>query len=145
MKLRYASEKDIPQIAELMNELGYQTDAEIIKGRLVKIRQRNGRVIVAVDTNGEVVGCVHAFIDLRLAEGEIGEIVSLVVKKELRGKGIGTKLLHKSRQWIQESGCEKVRIRANTVREDAHQFYIDQDFEEIKMQKIFQAEFDSGK
>lgn len=145
MNVRYASEKDIPHIAELMNELGYQTDAEIIKVRLNKIRQRNGRVIVAVDTNGDVVGCVHAFIDLRLAEGEIGEIVSLVVKQALRGKGIGTKLLHKATQWISETGCKKVRVRANAVREDAHQFYKEQGFEKIKTQKIFQAAFDSEK
>lgn len=138
MKLRHASEKDVPHIAELMNELGYQTDAEIIKDRLEKIRQRNGCVIVAEDENEKVIGCVHAFTDLRLAEGEIGEIVSLVVKKELRGKGIGTKLLLKATQWISETGCKKVRIRANTIREDAHQFYKEQGFVELKSQRIFQ-------
>lgn len=138
MKLRYASEKDSPYIAQLMSELGYKTDDKIIGDRLAQIKQRNGRVIVAVDENGDVVGCVHAFIDLRLAEGEIGEIVSLVVKKELRGKGIGTKLLNKARVWIQETGCKKIRIRANAVREEAHQFYKEQGFEEVKSQKIFQ-------
>lgn len=138
MELRYASEKDSPFIAQLMNELGYETDVELIKNRLEKIRQRNGRVIVAVDENGDIVGCVHVFIDLRLAEGEMGEIVSLVVKKELRGKGTGTKLLNKARGWVQDAGCKKIRIRANAIREEAHQFYKEQGFEEVKSQKIFQ-------
>lgn len=143
MELRFASEKDVPDITELMKELGYPTDTESIKNRLDNIKQRNGRVIVAVDESGEVAGCVHAFIDLRLAEGEIGEIVSLVVKKEFRGKGIGTRLLNNAKLWIQQSGCEKIRIRANAVRKEAHQFYKEQGFEEVKSQKIFQINHSS--
>lgn len=138
MKIRYASEKDIPAIVQLMKELGYPVDEELIEDRLVKIRQRNGRVFVAVDQDENVMGCVHAFIDLRLAEGEIGEIVSLVVKNEARGQGIGTKLFNKAKEWIHETGCTKVRVRANVVREKAHQFYKQQGFEEVKSQKIFQ-------
>lgn len=137
MKLRYASEKDIQDIVKLVNELGYQADDKLIKDRLEKIKQRNGRVIVAEDENKNVIGCVHAFIDLRLAEGEIGEIVSLVVNKNARGQGIGTKLLNEAKKWISETGCVNIRIRANVKREDAHQFYKEHGFEELKSQKIF--------
>lgn len=143
MKLRYASEKDIHGIVKLINELGYQANDKLIKNRLEKIRQRNGRVIVAEDENENIIGCVHAFIDLRLAEGEIGEIVSLVVNKNVRGQGIGKKLLNNTKNWILETGCENIRIRANVKREDAHEFYKAHGFEEIKSQKIFQITIDS--
>ncbi len=137
MKIRYASEEDLSEIVQLMNELGYSVDEELIEERLEKIRQRNGRVFVAVDDSENVLGCVHAFIDLRLAEGEVGEIVSLVVKRDSRGEGIGTELLKKAIDWIRGTGCTKVKVRANTVRDDAHDFYERHGFEEIKTQKIF--------
>ena len=143
MEIRYATEKDLCALVLLMKELGYTVDEGLIEERLEKIRQRNGRVFVAVGEVENVVGCVHAFIDLRLAEGEVGEIVSLVVKQDFRGQGIGKKLLLKAIGWVRETGCAKVKIRANTVRENAHDFYKQHGFEEVKSQKIFQAELNS--
>lgn len=138
IKLRYASKKDVPGIVQLLEELGYKSDVELIYDRLSKINKRNGQVIVAISESQEVLGCVHAFIDLRLAEGETGEIVSLVVRNDARGQGIGKKLLSEAKDWITANGCVNVRIRANTVREQAHQFYQHQGFNEIKSQKVLQ-------
>lgn len=143
MKIRTASKKDLSSIVQLMQELGYSVDEDLIEERLEKIRQRNGRVFIAVDETENVVGCVHAFIDLRLAEGEVGEVVSLVVKDNSRGQGIGSKLLNEAINWIRETGCPKVRIRANAVRKNAHEFYKQYGFEEVKSQKIFQINTDS--
>jgi N-acetylglutamate synthase-like GNAT family acetyltransferase len=137
LKIRHASQKDLAAIVQLMNELGYSVNKELIEDRLEKISQRNGRVIVAVDKAENVLGCVHAFIDLRLAEGEVGEIVSLVVNHDSQGQGIGTELLKKAMEWIQGTGCTKVKVRANTIRKEAHQFYRNHGFEEVKTQKIF--------
>lgn len=138
MEIRYASQKDLSEIVQLMNELGYPVNEDLIEERLEKVRQRNGWVFVAVDESENVLGCVHAFIDLRLAEGEVGEIVSLVVEEKSRGKGIGSKLLDKSIHWIQGTGITNVKVRANTIRKDAHDFYKQHGFEEVKSQKIFQ-------
>lgn len=126
-----------------MDELGYAVDEELMSDRLEKIRQRNGRVFVAENENDKIIGSAHAFIDLRLAEGEIGEIVSLVVKSSERGQGIGTKLLNEAMNWILQTGCANIRIRANVKRKDAHEFYKAHGFEEVKSQKIFQINFGS--
>lgn len=138
VKLRYASKKDVPEIVKLLEELGYKSDDELIYDRLSKINKRNGQVIVAISESLEVLGCVHVFIDLRLAEGETGEIVSLVVRNDARGQGIGYKLLDKAQNWIYRKGCCSVRVRANAVREQAHLFYQNQGFQEIKSQKVLQ-------
>lgn len=138
IKLRYASEEDVPEIVQLLEELGYESDEDLIHDRLSKIKERNGQVIVALGESQEVLGCVHVFIDLRLAEGETGEIVSLVVRNDARGQGIGKKLLDKAQHWIFKKGCYKVRVRANAVRERAHLFYQHQGFQEIKSQKVLQ-------
>lgn len=139
IKLRYAVKSDVQEIVQLLEELGYPSDNKLINNRLSKINERNGRVIVAINNRQEVLGCVHAFIDLRLAEGETGEIVSLVVRKNARGKGIGKKLLDEAKNWICTNGCVNVRIRANSIREQAHQFYQSQGFLEVKSQKVLQT------
>jgi len=138
INLRYASLKDVPAIVQLLEELGYKSEDKLIYDRILKIKERNGQVIVAISESQEVLGCVHVFIDLRLAEGEIGEVVSLVVRNDERGQGIGKKLLDKAQNWIFRKGCYNVRVRANAVREQAHLFYQHQGFQEIKSQKVLQ-------
>ncbi len=137
--LRFAREKDLAVLVQLLEELGYSSDEKTIRNRLSKIRSRNGQVIVAVNDDEQVVGCVQAYLDLRLAEGEMGEIVSLVVKNDVRGQGIGKQLLQEAKNWIAEKGCTKIRVRANVKRDRAHQFYKRQGFDEVKSQKILQA------
>lgn len=138
IKIRYASQDDLPAIVPLMNQLGYSSDEQQIRDRILEIRERNGDVIVAVKDGSQIVGCVQALLDVRLAEGKIGEIVSLVVKSDMRGQGIGTQLFLEAKKWLHQAGCATIRIRANAVRDEAHQFYKKHGFEEIKTQKIFQ-------
>lgn len=135
IKFRFARGEDSTSIANLLSELGYQADEKIISKRLFKIKERDGQVIVAENQN-ELLGCVHVFIDLRLTEGEVGEIVSLVVKSESRGQGIGKQLMDEAKRWLKDNNCTKIRIRVNSIRERAHQFYKRQGFDEIKSQKV---------
>lgn len=141
ISIRLLQSQDIPQILFLMNELGYSSNEKQLNERISEIRKRNGEVFIAVNNQHKIIGCVHALIDVRLAEGKIGEIVSLVVKSSERGRGIGSKLLIEAKQWLQKSGCTTIRVRANALREEAHKFYKKHGFEEIKTQKIFQSEF----
>jgi GNAT superfamily N-acetyltransferase len=75
-------------------------------------------------------------MDARLAEGVYAEIVSLIVAQEARGKGIGKELLQEAESWAGKR-VNKIRIRANEIRNSAHAFYKNQGYEEIKSQKIF--------
>ena len=143
IKIRFALKKDIPEIVQLLNELGYSSDENQIKDRISQIRKRNEEVLVALDDQDEILGCVHTLIDVRLAEGKIGEIVSLVVKSSMRGQGIGSFLLEEAKKWLRQSECKTIRVRANAVRKEAHKFYENHGFEEMKTQKIFQINIDS--
>ncbi|MDX1640511.1 MAG: hypothetical protein R3220_02350 [Balneolaceae bacterium] len=87
IKVRYASKEDVPQIVLLLEELGYTSNNKRIYDRLLDIKEQNGEVIVAINESQEILGCVHVFIDLCLAEGVTGEIVSLVVKKRCKRTG----------------------------------------------------------
>ena len=62
-----------------------------------------------------------------LAEGKVGEIVSLVVKPPARGTGIGKGLLQKATEWLQTRGCAQIRVRANENRAEAQRGQISAD------------------
>ncbi len=137
---KVAEPEDATEIVELLRELGYETKPDLVSRRISNIKTRKGEVILALNEDREILGCVHVFVDLRLAEGEVGEIVSLVVKSEMRGQGIGKYLVRQACRWLTNQGCPTARVRANTVREKAHQFYENRGFKQQKTQKVFQMD-----
>ena len=137
---RNASKKDIGQLLALMHELGYEMDSADLLNRIEQIKTEGSKLVVA-ENNGEVVGVVHALVNIRLAEGKVGEIVSLVVKSNSRGKGGGKMLVTHAKEYLFASGCTSLRVRANVIREDAHKFYKAMGFRELKTQKVFVYEY----
>ena len=133
---RKAIEADTKSLGKLLKELGYDVDGNTLSQITKAIRDHGGEVIVA-SIDGLVIGCVNTLIDIRLSEGITGEIVSLVVSSAYRGMGIGKGLVSHAESWLKTKGCNTIRVRANSVRKEAHQFYLKMDFEEIKTQKIF--------
>jgi N-acetylglutamate synthase-like GNAT family acetyltransferase len=133
---RKAINEDIKALRDLLKALGYDVDESTLSHRIDAIRNQGGEVLVA-SKNGRTVGCVNTIIDIRLAEGLTGELVSLVVSVEYRGEGIGKGLVSKAESWLKAKGCNTIRVRANAVRKEAHRFYLKLGFKEIKTQKIF--------
>lgn len=126
---------DQAQLKSLLNELGYDLDDARIEQHIREIRNRGGEVFVAKLAD-RVVGCVAAIVDVRLAAGIQGEIVSLVVTEPYRGQGIGNGLIKSAEDWLSQT-VDTIRVRANSQRRDAHRFYAKAGYELSKTQKIF--------
>lgn len=123
------------KLVPLINQLGYKLSAQMIENNVTQIRDRGGQVFVAsYDT--EIIGCIAAIIDVRLAAGKQGEIVTLVVLDRYRHMGVGSKLVTCAEQWLLPE-VSSIRVRANVIRENAHQFYIYMGYKGSKTQKIF--------
>jgi GNAT superfamily N-acetyltransferase len=129
-------ESDFPRLVTLLAQLGYNLDEAEIAKNVGAIRKHGGEVFVA-RMRGDVVGCVGAIIDVRLAGGLNGEIVSLVVLESMRGRGIGKRLVDVAEAWL-AAFVSRIRLRANARRVDAHRFYTDAGYQEEKTQKVFQ-------
>lgn len=132
---REYEKNDVECIKSLIAELGYTLSEEDLLVNIGKIQQQNGAIFVA-ELDNQVIGCICAVIDARLAEGVYGEIVSLIVSDKLRGAGVGKDLVEVSEKWLSER-VKKVRVRANVIRTGAHTFYEKLGYEAIKNQKIF--------
>jgi aminoglycoside 3-N-acetyltransferase len=109
------------------------------KGKSGKIGRADSFLFEARDLNTFAVEylCVGAIIDARLAAGISGEIVSLVVSEQHRGSGIGRGLVEFAESWLTQR-VVKIRVRANSLRSEAHEFYIRRGYQESKTQKIFE-------
>ena len=118
-----------------MSELGYVVETNELKDNVEEIQNKGGEVIIC-EADGKVIGSACVLIDARLAEGIYAEIVSLVVAEKERAKGIGARLLEEAEIWASQR-VNKIRVRANVIRDEAHKFYISKGYEHTKSQKVF--------
>ncbi len=137
MEIQYRaySDGDLSSLQELMLELGYSLNIDELKTNIHVVLQRGGNILVTEKDN-QILGCVCVILDARLAEGVYAEIVSLVVSEKARGQGVGTALVLEAESWA-STRVNKIRVRANSTREKAHNFYMGLGYENMKAQKIF--------
>ncbi len=132
---REYQQNDIKQLQKLMFWLGYSIEIPDLQENIKAIYKKGG-VVLIFEKDKNVVGSICVLIDARLAEGIYGEIVSLIVSEESRGHGIGKELVKQAEAWAVKH-VNKIRVRANEIRDSAHSFYEDQGYKEVKTQKIF--------
>jgi ribosomal protein S18 acetylase RimI-like enzyme len=72
---------------------------------------------VAESESGALVGMAMVFTDGRTKTGHVGNIVSVFVRPEARGQGVGESLIRACLAWARERGL--VRIRLSVVATNA--------------------------
>lgn len=134
--IRKIQEGDAPRIAELNQELGYETSPLIVERQLRTIlAEKNHYAYVAI-IGDQIVGYIHGFISIRLTTEPFAEIGGLIIEERFRKNGIGRKLVGHMEQDIND--VEKLRVRCNVKRSSAHEFYLALNYEENKEQKVFE-------
>jgi GNAT superfamily N-acetyltransferase len=127
--------RDVQRLSE---QLGYPLSFDEIKNNIREVTSGNDHAAFVALMEGEVVGWVHAFRALFIESKPFIEIGGLVVDENYRGRAIGKKLVERIKQWCLEKQISTLRVRSQLKRKDAHQFYLNNGFVEIKEQKVFQ-------
>ena len=110
ISVRQATEKDIPEIAELERKAA---DSSWTEGML-RSSLSSGALIWALQQNGKIIG--YSVLDTRVL-GE-AEIHNIAVSPEHRGKGLSKLLMERMILAARESGAEKIYLEVregNTV------------------------------
>ena len=131
---RAYTDRDAPALVRLMAQLGYEHSETTLANNVRAVRLQGGEVFVA-EVAGSVLGCVSAILDVRLAEGVKGEIVSLVVSEDARGQGLGKGLMREAEAWL-SGNVSAIRVRANVLREASHRFYASLGYRQEKAQAV---------
>ena len=140
LQMREATVADAPVLTDLSRQLGYPMTVRELEHNLAIILQHKNEQIFVACMDGMVIGWIHVVIRLTLESGSFAEICGLVVDQSARSKGIGAKLVESASGWCRSNGEQKLRLRTNRVRTEAHRFYERLGFREIKEQKVYLIE-----
>ncbi len=137
LTIRTAAPADAPRLAELSTQLGYPARAEDLLERLGRLAARTDTVVLVAELAGEAIGWLHAVEIEILEDGRRCEILGLVVDATRRRSGAGRALVAAAERWGEARGLEKIAVRSNVVRVEAHPFYERLGYERVKTQHSY--------
>lgn len=136
MKIRKLEISDAKELTQLSNQLGYHLSEDSVSENLQIILNTKNHFVFGAELENNIIGYIHAVRKIRLTSTPFFEIVSLVVDENHRQKGGGKSLI---REIINlKSPNEKLRVRCQIKRKEAHLFYQKLGFNELKEQKVFE-------
>ena len=129
VEIREATERDLLAILPLYAQLGMDNGSVLTPESAQKIFDKmklypDYKFFVAV-AEGEVIGVFALLIMDNLGHmgAPSGIVEDVVVRKDLRGKGIGKKMMAFAMKRCWEKGCYKIVLSSNANRKEAHCFY----------------------
>jgi GNAT superfamily N-acetyltransferase len=126
MSIRGAQLSDAKAISILSSQFGWNASEDEVEARLEIILGRSDHQILVYEGNaGEVLGWIHAGVNIIVSSGKYGEILAFVVCEGVRASGIGGDLLLHAETWIKGHACRatSIVIRCNNERKRTHEFY----------------------
>ena len=140
LQLRKAEIVDAIEINKLSDSLAYSPASnEVATKRLQSLLQSESDEIWLCLKADKIVGWMHIFLARRLASATFVEIGGMVVNASDRQQGIGKFLLNQAKDWAAVNNC-KLRVRSNSVRDDACKFYLSMGFKEVKNQNVYELD-----
>src|SRR5688572_3659018 len=136
--IREAGLPDAETISELTHQLGYDVPVKETAYNLNVITANPDEIVYLALHENKVIGWIHIFHTTRLESGTFCELGGLVVDAQYRSHGIGRLLVNRAKEWCISRKVPVLRLRSNIIRNEAHRFYQNLGFREIKQQKVFE-------
>jgi len=129
--IRPAKTSDIPRMCGLLSELfsiesDFSPDSQKqAKGLSLLLADRSGLSAVLVAEEGdEIIGMCSVQTLISTAEGgPVGLLEDLIVRKDHRGNGIGTRLLSEIFRWCDTKNISRLQLLRDADNESALKFY----------------------
>ena len=136
--VRTVTGDDTKAINNLSAQLGYAlTEAQTLQNIKAVLSTNDHNAFVAVHQN-KIVGWIGVAQTIMIESLPYCEINGLVIDQDYQGKGIGKLLIEKAKQWAKEKGNNKLKLRCNILRTEAHLFYQHLGFIATKRQTNFE-------
>jgi len=125
-------------VHRLSEQLGYPLSTTQLETNIKEVASSQSHIAFVALCNNQIVGWIYGFRAVLIESKPFIEIGGLIVDENFRNAGIGKKLIKKIKDWALENVINEVRVRSNVLRNEAHKFYLNNGFAEIKQQKVFQ-------
>lgn len=140
VRIENASIEDLPQLADLLTDL-FSQEADFLPDREKQLRAlklileqpSRGRIVVARGP-GCIIGMINLLITISTAEGGFVLLLEdLVVHKDHRGQGFGSKLLDYAVKFAKEKNFLRITLLTDIPNQRVKQFYLSRGFVESDM------------
>jgi GNAT superfamily N-acetyltransferase len=132
LTFRRAKRDDLPRLLALLadDELGKNREAvgatdPVYSAAFDVIDRDNNQLLLVGEQNGEVIAMLQlTFIPGLSRRGAWrANIEAVRVASQLRGRGIGARLMEEAHQIARKRGCRLAQLTSDQQRPDAHRFY----------------------
>jgi GNAT superfamily N-acetyltransferase len=129
--IRPARLEDIPHMCDLLSDLfSLESDFEPDPGKQARglellISDSTGNSLVLVAGSGrKILGMCSVQTVISTAEGgPVGLVEDVVVRKDRRKNGIGTRLLSEAETWCERKGMSRIQLLADRENKHSLKFY----------------------
>ena len=136
--IRSATLADAAEIARLSAQLGQAAEASVFTERLRRIAALpTHAILVHEGKSGRLAGFIGVEQRLLIESGDRVEIVALVVDAGARRDGTGRRLVMAAEDWARARGIDRVLVRSNIARAEAHAFYPALGYARSKTQHVY--------
>jgi N-acetylglutamate synthase-like GNAT family acetyltransferase len=131
MNIRNATYKDAPAIKLLMEALGYKTSISLLINQLETMFGKDDHEVLVYELNREVAGFVSVHYLPQLAfDGGLMIITYLSADESIKNTSINQALEEYITARARKKKCERIQVHCSDWRIPAHQFYIQQGYQE---------------
>jgi PhnO protein len=138
LAIRPLSISDAEAVAILNHQLGYPSSVADLLPRIEQLLHSSERAAFAGILESRFIGWIDVAIERHLQSSDTAVIGGLVVHEDVRGRGIGRRLCQAAEDWARGRGISIVRVRSQIKREDAHRFYLQDGYEQVKISAVFE-------
>lgn len=128
LSLRAMTASDVPEVARIETTAFSTPWSETTFRSLL---ERSGVELWVAEWGGELA----AYAILRRVRGDEGELANIAVRSDLRGRGIGSRLLSRMLKVAEDSGVRSLYLEVRESNELAREMYARRGFQEIGVRK----------
>jgi GNAT superfamily N-acetyltransferase len=140
LRIEPATLDDLPELVELLYDL-FSMEADFVPDRdrqsrgikLILEQPNRGRIFVLRNDHA-IIGMINLLITISTAEGGFVLLLEdLVVHRDHRGQGYGTKLLEHAFDFAKKKGFSRITLLTDSPNAAAKKFYLSHGFVDSDM------------